>query len=442
MKIAFVLNHFLPQQTAGTEVYTWALSKQLQKNGCEVKIVIPNYGKDISEEYIYDELVVHKFAENSVVDRALIMGFRKPSGLAFFTQFLKEYQPTFVHFHELAGSNGISLHHVIAAKSLGIKVLFTFHLAGYTCKTGTLLYNNKSLCDGKIHINKCSNCYLHSKGYTSFKYPLNYLSQLLQVANINSTKWNNKIGTALGTSFIIEKQKQDFQKLIDNCDNVIALTKWYEKMLLLNGVSQNKINFIPQGLPLKALHQDFSKKKISDKPLRLIFLGRISHFKGLHLLIDALFKLPKDSVLLDIYGQADNSNYEQLLKDKTKSFDNIRWCGKLKRDDVIDTMQQYHTLCLCSTFSEMSPLVIQEAFAAGIPVLASNVFGNAEQITDGKNGWLFKFNDNNALKTKLQQLIDDPYLLEKAQKNIEMVRNFDAVAKEQMIVYEKLVYNS
>lgn len=442
MKIIHVLNRFLPYQTAGTEIYVWALSKQLQNNGFQVKIVIPNYGEDISENYVYDELQVHKFAENSVVDRSLIMGFRKPNGLTFFIEYLKEFQPTIVHFHELAGSNGITLHHVTAAKSLGIKVLFTFHLAGYTCKTGTLLYNSNSLCNGEILINKCSNCYLHSKGYTHFKYLLNPISQLLQVVNINSTKWNNKIGTALGTSFIIEKQKHDFQRLIDNCDKVIALTKWYEKMLLLNGVSQNKINFIPQGLPLKALHQDFSKKNISDKPLRLIFLGRISHFKGLHLLIDALFKLPKDSVLLDIYGQADNSNYEQLLKDKTKSFDNIRWCGKLKQDDVIDTMQQYHTLCLCSTFSEMSPLVIQEAFAAGIPVLASNVYGNAEQITDGKNGWLFKFNDSDALKIKLQQLIDDPFLVEIAQKNIETLRNFDAVAKEQMIVYEKLVYSS
>jgi glycosyltransferase involved in cell wall biosynthesis len=68
----------------------------------------------------------------------------------------------------------------------------------------------------------------------------------------------------------------------------------------------------------------------------------------------------------------------------------------------------------------MSPLVIKEAFAAGIPVLASNVYGNAEQINDGKNGWLFKFNDSDALKTKLQQLIDDPFLVEIAQKNLEL----------------------
>lgn len=50
-------------------------------------------------------------------------------------------------------------------------------------------------------------------------------------------------------------------------------------------------------------------------------------------------------------------------------------------------------MSLCSTFSEMSPLVIQEAFAARLPVIASNVYGNAEQITHGENGLLFNFND-------------------------------------------------
>ena len=45
MKVFQVLNHFLPQQTAGTEVYTWALSKQLQQKGVEVEIIIPHYGQ-------------------------------------------------------------------------------------------------------------------------------------------------------------------------------------------------------------------------------------------------------------------------------------------------------------------------------------------------------------------------------------------------------------
>ena len=130
MKVLQVLNHFLPHQTAGTEIYAYSLSRELQDNGVSVSVVIPNYKKSNSEEYIYNGLKVFKYAEPSEVNRSLIMGFRKPDGLSSFISILKEQKPDIVHFHELAGSNGITIHHVKAAKHSGAKVLFTLHLAG------------------------------------------------------------------------------------------------------------------------------------------------------------------------------------------------------------------------------------------------------------------------------------------------------------------------
>ena len=67
-------------------------------------------------------------------------------------------------------------------------------------------------------------------------------------------------------------------------------------------------------------------------------------------------------------------------------------------------MADYDLLCVPSLSSEMSPLVIQEAFAAGIPVLASRGYGNIEQIRHGENGLVFNFNsaDSLAIKTNNQ----------------------------------------
>ena len=87
MKTLHVLNHFLPQQTAGTEVYTWALGKHLQNHGIDVKVVIPHYGERESYSYIYDGLFVYQYAETSVVDRSLILGFRFPDGLINFEKY-------------------------------------------------------------------------------------------------------------------------------------------------------------------------------------------------------------------------------------------------------------------------------------------------------------------------------------------------------------------
>ena len=87
----------------------------------------------------------------------------------------------------------------------------------------------------------------------------------------------------------------------------------------------------------------------------------------------------------------------------------------------------------------MSPLVIQEAFAAGLPVIASNVHGNAEQIIHGHNGLLFKFNDVDSLKEQLAKCIADKRILVKMKKNIINPRNFDAVAEEYISLYRDIL---
>ncbi|MFN5134085.1 MAG: glycosyltransferase [Chitinophagaceae bacterium] len=439
MKIFQVLNHFLPEQTAGTEVYTWALSKRLKKNHTEVHVIIPNYGEPVNDSYEYDSIKVIRFAEPSITDRSLIMGKRIPKGVASFKQLLTVEQPQIVHFHELAGSNGITLHHIKAAKAAGAKIVITFHLAGSTCRTGNLVFQEKELCDGLIRTTRCSSCYLHAKGFGAIAPILMPVSVTLQKLGIDTTNWNNRAGTALGTAILIQKLKDDFNTLMSLCDKVVVLTEWYKKVLLLNGVDVKKISLIKQGLPFETTISKTVSSKTEDQPVRLMFLGRISPFKGLHLLLEALQTLSEKKISLDIYGQPADVAYEQKCRQLAAGKTNINWNGMLQQSEVIATMQQYDALCLCSTFSEMSPLVIQEAFAAGIPVIASEVYGNKEQVKHNVNGLLFVFNNSGSLKEQLQRCIDEPMLLTQLSKNSSGVKSFDEVADEYLNMYKELL---
>ncbi len=440
MKIIHVLNHYLPQQTAGTEVYTHALCKYLQNRNIVSTVIIPNKGQFISDGYTHEGIYVYQYSEPSIVDRSLIMGFRFPDGLKSFGSYLESAKPNVIHFHELAGSNGVTLEHVKLAKTMGFKVILTFHLAGYSCMTGTLIHYAGKLCNGLIDEHLCGECYLKQKGMGLISYPLARCSQALRKMGVDSRKMDHPIGTLLGTANIIGKLKGDLIELVILCDQVVCLTNWYRDILLKNGIDAKKIRVIEQGLPIGTEEiincSVFTQK---EKPLKLMFLGRISKFKGLHLLLDALAIFPKNKVELAIYGNSEEGDYENNLRNQTVERSNVHWMGKLKQTNVISTMTQHHILCLCSTFSEMSPLVIQEAKAAGMPVLASNVYGNSEQIKHGINGLLFDFNSIDSLKQQIQRLISEPNLLGELRSNITQPKSFDVVGREYVELYESIL---
>ncbi len=438
MKVFQVLNHFLPNQTAGTEIYTWALSKCLQNLGISVKVIVPHFNSELNYSYYYDSIQVYEFAEPSKIDKDLIMGFREPDGLQSFIQFLENEKPDIVHFHSITGSNGIGIKHVEAAKNLKIKVILTIHLASFSCKTGVLIDDNNQNCDGKILIKKCSKCYLKQKGLRSSRFTLSFLSKLLYDFNINTLKWRNSLGTALGTATLIKNHEENFHKLFNICDQIVCITEWYKKILLLNGFDENKIKFIEQGLPVKTAPniKNIIKNKLNT-PLKLMFLGRVTKIKGLHLLIDVILNINPNLVRLDIYGQGDDTNFEISLKNKTKLMDNIRWYGVIGQHEVQKVMQEHDLLCLCSTICEMSPLVIQEARHVNLPVLASDVYGNLEQLKDGK-GFIFKTNNFNSLYSQLVSIIHNRDLLLEIKNKIQPPLDFEKVGKMYYELYQKV----
>ena len=437
MKIALCLNHFLPNKVAGTEIYCFALATALQKIGVEVLVIIPNDGFALTERYSYQHIRVVKYGEPSVKNRALLMGKIAPIGLPNFLQVLDEEKPDIINFQEISGSVGFSAFHVKATRLKGYKIVITFHLAGNTCAAGTLYYKNKKACDGKIRVQKCSDCINAIRYGNTFSKLMAPINNLLYYLGLNTTKMDHTIGTALGTVFVIKNLQEKFDSIVNNSDRLVVLTEWYKKIICLNNVDPSKVSIIKQALPVEQ-SMITSGHSLNKFPLKIIFIGRISVYKGLHLLLEALRRL-KGNICLDIYGQIEDEDYYHQCLSLSNILPAVTWKGVLPKEQVVNCMQNYHFLCLPSTFSEMSPLVVQEAFAAGIPVLASDVYGNAEQIIEGKNGWLFKFNDAEDLALKLEMLINQPSLVDTAKKHIPLVNIFKNVAREYSKLYHDLL---
>ena len=96
--------------------------------------------------------------------------------------------------------------------------------------------------------------------------------------------------------------------------------------------------------------------------------------------------------------------------------------GSVAHNAVPETLAAFDLLVMPSIWPETSGLVIQEAFLAGVPVVASRIGGIPEVITDGVNGLLFEPGSREGLERTLRRLLDEPDLLPTLRRGLPEVR--------------------
>lgn len=441
MKIVHCLNQYMPDAMAGTEIYVHTLAGFQKKSGHQVAVLIPhiefyNPGK-IKNNYQYDGIDVYQFLENGdPTNRQVHYGKKKPSGLKNFKNFLEKFKPEVVHFHELNRSIGLTVEHVKLAKQMGAKVFLTAHLSSYTCNTNILIRKNK-LCNGVINVIQCTECSYQ----VLFKIPkvlikpLTGLSLLLKKSSLLDVLPSGSGKTLLYVTKTIERINTDLETLVDNVDQIISYSKWYKEILIQNNVPMQKVSVVPVALVTMSNLNIKPVLKKTELPLRFVFVGRIQETKGIHLIIEAFRHFDARAAQIDIYGAAEDTTYYKNCISKGAVVGSVNFMGPLKREAVVSTLSKYDMFCLASTFSEMSPLVIQESFAAGIPVLASKVYGNIEQIKHGDNGLLFDFNSPDDLKMKIEYLIKDTSIVGKLSQNVIPPNQFHKVYEAYFEIY-------
>ena len=104
--------------------------------------------------------------------------------------------------------------------------------------------------------------------------------------------------------------------------------------------------------------------------------------------------------------------------------------------------QDLDVIVVPSTWYENCPNVILEAFAHQTPVLATNLGGMAEMVTDGRNGLLFARGDAAGLAGKIQRLIAEPDLLPALRNGIPAVKTFPQEVAEIEAIYQRIALKS
>ena len=428
----------MPAHHGGTEIYVNALCNSLQKMNVETVILKPGFGNKKITEYKYNNYRIIEYPEALTYDKEQVLGYKPPDGLDNFKEILIKEQPDIIHFHEISGSNGITQFHLDVAKQLGIHIFTTLHLTGYVCKTGTLLYKNKYPCDGKIKAYKCAVCCLNNRKVPSGFSELMAASGLLfQNKKDTAGILPKSIAAILSYPRYINDHEALLRKIFLDSQKVFVLSEWFKKVLLLNSLPENKIVLLKKAIPHQIPAKDsFTKRNHHPNLVRFVYLGRITKIKGLHILLEALNRVTLNNWELDIYGYREEDRYlEHCIQLSANKKDKVFFKGQLPAEQILETLPQYNALVFPTIIQEMVGFVVMEAFAAGIPVIGSDSGGIAEQVTNDVNGILFKPGSTAALSKVLQNILDNPSMLDALKINVKQPRDFSEVSMQVYKAY-------
>lgn len=173
-----------------------------------------------------------------------------------------------------------------------------------------------------------------------------------------------------------------------------------ETVVLLFPRLGHKVVTIPNGVDTP---QNIAIGAKSDgKALRLVFVGSLITRKRVDLILAAI----KDfdcSVTLEIVGDGPLADNLRELRHTSHLDSRVRFHGAFSPERVLGFISACDALVLPSE-SEGRANVILEAFAVGLPVIATDIPGTRELVSDGLNGYLFPSGDAEALRQCISRL--------------------------------------
>lgn len=162
------------------------------------------------------------------------------------------------------------------------------------------------------------------------------------------------------------------------------------------GISAERITVIENGQPARSSHEAAS---VRAGRVRFGYFGQINEYKGLDILLSAVGQLPesvREQIVVDVNGanlESQGEWFQDLIKKLREPLIEegcLRWAGAYEPHEVSRRMRNVDWVVVPSIWWENSPMVIQEAFVHGRPVICSNIGGMAEKVRDGVDGLHFE----------------------------------------------------
>ncbi|AGA33586.1 glycosyl transferase, group 1 [Thioalkalivibrio nitratireducens DSM 14787] len=166
---------------------------------------------------------------------------------------------------------------------------------------------------------------------------------------------------------------------------------------------------VAHGVDLRAIADAEPPEQPGAKPaLRLAYVGSIVEAKGLHVLLEAMAKVPDASLRLIIAGRAHEAAYTHRIAQLADADPRVRPLGLLAAEEIAALMRATDLLCVPSLVPESFSLVLHEAAAAGVPALVSALGAPAEWVQAHGSGEALPPGAVDAWAQALRAVAEDP----------------------------------
>ena len=208
---------------------------------------------------------------------------------------------------------------------------------------------------------------------------------------------------------------------VKNCDALIALTTAMQAEI--EKFSKREAYVIPNGIDLKRYDQLSREQirkelKIAEDTQIILWVGNMNPWKGLRYLIEAMdtVRHRTNKVRLILIGDGLEKNGLYMRAKNLNLGDVITFAGELPNDKVLEYMVASDIFVLPS-ITEGLPNVILEAMGSGLPIVATNVKGMSEIITEGVNGFLVDHKNSAQIANQVILLTNDEQLRQQIGNN-------------------------
>ena len=354
-------NYFYPR--GGAEVVFLEQNRMFEEIGWQVVPFAMRHAKNLPTpwaDYFPDEI---EFGESYGLASKLMRAPRVIYSLQArcrLRALLREVRPRIAHAHNVYHHLSPSVLSLLREE--GIPVVLTVHDLKLACPAYTMMAQQKP-CErcrgGKFHHAALNRCIKGSLALSSLVMLESYVHRALRLYDGNVARF------VVPSRFVLDK-----------------LVEW--------GWRRERFIHIPNFVDVDRFHP--------DRPIgkRFVYCGRLDHLKGVATLLLAAAKAKQP---LTIVGAGPDEARLRKLADERNA--DVQFLGHLSKQDLVPVVELARAIVLPSEVNENAPLSVLEAYAAGRPVIGSDIAGIPELVREEETGALFPPGDVDALAAAL-----------------------------------------